>query len=149
MFRRWKPRLRFRLRTLLVGITVVCVLLVALPFEARQYQQRKARMRSLIVGLGGSVDTCGWADEPSPGANWISSMLGYVEPREAKWHVNLTGSSVGLEELQRLRSCGWILRLDLSNTNTGDAALSHVASLTNLLELRCATRASLTKDCSS
>jgi Leucine-rich repeat (LRR) protein len=136
MFRRWKPRPRYRLRTLLVVITAVCVLLAALPFEARQYQQRKARMRSLIVALGGSVDTCGYSDEPSPGANWISSMLGYVEPRESQWHVNLAGKSVDLEDLRRLRGCGWILRLDLSSTNTGDAAMSHVASLQNLLELR-------------
>src|SRR5262245_26475202 len=121
MFRRWKPRPRFRLRTLLVGLTAVCVLLTALPFQARQYQQHKARTRSLIVGLGGSVDTCGDADEPSPGANWISSMLGYVEPRESQWHVNLAGTSVALEDIRRLRGCGWILRLDLSNTNTGDA----------------------------
>jgi Leucine-rich repeat (LRR) protein len=136
MFRRWKPRPRYRLRTLLVCLTAVCVLLTALPFRARQYQQHKARMRSLVVGVGGSVDTCGWSDEPSPGANRISSLLGYVEPRESQWHVNLAGTSVGPEELRRLRGCGWILRLDLSNTNTGDAALSHVASLTNLLELR-------------
>jgi hypothetical protein len=136
MFRRWKPRPRFRLRTLLVGLTAVCVLLTALPFQARQYQLHKARMRSLIVGLGGSVDTCGYADEPSPGANWISSVLGYVEPREAQWHVNLGGTSVGLDDLRRLRGCGWIIRLDLSNTNTGDAALSQVALLRNLLELR-------------
>ncbi|HEX2476670.1 MAG TPA: hypothetical protein VHK01_18095 [Lacipirellulaceae bacterium] len=136
MFRRWKLRPRFRLRTLLVVLTAVCVLLTALPFQARQYQQHKARMRSLIVGLGGSVDTCGWSDKPSPGANWISSFLGYVEPREALWHVNLGGTSVGLDDLRRLRGCGWILRLDLSNTNIGDTALSHVASLRNLLELR-------------
>ncbi|HEY3393598.1 MAG TPA: hypothetical protein VGK58_12880 [Lacipirellulaceae bacterium] len=136
MFRRWKLLPRYRLRTLLVVITALCVLLTALPFEARQYQQRKARIRSLIVGLGGSVDTCGWADEPSPGSNWISSLLGYVEPREALWHVNLAGKPVALEDLGRLRGCGWILRLDLSNTNTGDAAMSHVSSLQNLLELR-------------
>jgi Leucine-rich repeat (LRR) protein len=112
------------------------LLLTALPFQARQYQQHKARIRSLVVGLGGTVDTCGFSDEPSPGANWISSVLGYVEPREAQWHVNLAGKTVGLEDLRRLRGCGWILRLDLSNTNTGDSAMSHVASLQNLLELR-------------
>ncbi|HJQ80707.1 MAG TPA: hypothetical protein VJ828_12160 [Lacipirellulaceae bacterium] len=136
MFRRWKLLPRYRLRTLLVVITALCVLLTALPFEARQYQQRKARIRSLIAGLGGSVDTCGWADEPSPGSNWISSLLGYVEPREAQWHVNLTGTSVDAEAIRKLRGCNWILRLDLSSSNIGDDALDHVATLEDLLELR-------------
>jgi hypothetical protein len=136
MFGRWKLRPRFRLRTLLVGITICCVLLTALPFEARQYQQRKARMRSLIVGLGGSVESCGSADRPSPGANWLAELLGYVEPRESQWQVNLAGTSVSPEDLSKLRGSHWILRFDLSHTNVGDDALSHIAMLGNLLELR-------------
>ena len=39
---------------------------------------------------------------------------------ESQWHVNLAGSSVGVEELRKLRGCDWILRLDLSSTNIGD-----------------------------
>jgi hypothetical protein len=136
MFRRWKLQPRYRLRTLLVVITALCVLLTALPFEARQYKQHKGRMRSLIAALGGEIETLSWSNQPSPGANWLSEFLGYVEPQESLWRVSLAGTSVNAADLKKLSGCRWIVSLSLSNTNVGDDALVHVAGLSNLVELR-------------
>jgi hypothetical protein len=115
---------------------VVCLLLTAIPFEARQYHQRKARTRSLITSLGGSIEDFGYLQDPSPGGNWLSKRLGYVEPRESLWKVSLAEASLSSSDLEQLARCDWIWVLDLSNTRIGDDALEHIAELTNLLELR-------------
>ena len=133
-FRQLRPH--FGLRTLLIGVTVVCLLLTALPFEARQYHQHKGRARNLIVNLGGAVDTIGYNDEPSPGANWLSQWLGYTEPRESLWKVTVFGTSVSAQDLEKLSDCHWIRALDLSHTQIGDDALRHIAELKELRELR-------------
>jgi hypothetical protein len=136
MFPLWKRRPRFGLRTLLLGITAVCLLLTAIPYEARQYHQRKTRTRNLITSLGGSIDGFGYLQDPSPGSNWLSERLGYVEPRESLWKVSLSWASLSSSDIQQLARCDWIWVLDLSNTRIGDDALEHVAGLSNLLELR-------------
>src|SRR5688572_4250915 len=120
MLRLWKPQPRYRLRTMLIGVSVSCVLLTALPFEARQYQQHKGRIRQLITSLGGSVEVVADASQPSPGANWLSERLGYVEPKEGLWNVRLAGKSVSEAHIARLGHCDWIVMLDLSETNIGD-----------------------------
>jgi hypothetical protein len=126
---------------MLIGITVSCVLLTALPFEARQYQQHKGRIRQLITSLGGSVEIVADASQPSPGANWLSERLGYVEPRETLWNVRLAGKSVSARDIARLSHCDWIVMLDLSETNLGNEALHEIAQLTNLRALRLANTA--------
>ena len=133
---RWKSPLRYRMRTLLMGVTLSCLLLTAVPFEARQYHQFKARSRHLIVSRGGSAEIAGYRSQSSPGKNWLSEPLGYTEPRESLWKVNLAGTSVTAGDLKKLSNCGWIISLDLSNTNVDDAALQSVGRLENLRELR-------------
>ncbi len=136
MFWRLRPRLRFRLSTLLIGVALLCLLLTAVPFEARQYKQHKGRMRALITTLGGEIETLTWSKEPSPGANWLSVLLGYVEPQESLWRVSLAGTSLSADDLEKLSGCRWIVSLSVSNANVGDDALTHVATLQNLVELR-------------
>jgi hypothetical protein len=126
------------LRTLLVAVTLVCLLLTALPFEARQYQLQKNRARALITSLGGEIDTLTYSNRPSPGANLLSEFLGYVEPRESLWRVSLAGATVSTSDLKNLSDCGWICSLNLSNTNVGDDAMAHVAGMQNIVELRLA-----------
>ena len=138
MFHFAKPQPRYRLRTLLVGVTLTCFLLTAAPFEARQYHQRKGRARQHIVSLGGTVETAGYINRPSPGTNWLSEKLGYTEPRESLWNVTLAGASLSVNDVERLSRCDWIVVLNLSNTNFGDDALDHVARLTNLRGLKLA-----------
>jgi hypothetical protein len=133
---RWKLRPQYRLRTLLIGITAVSLLLTAIPFEARQYRHRKARVHDLISGLGGSVEIVAFGNQSSPGSNWLSTRLGYVEDREALWSVDLRGCSLASGDIDRISRCEWIVILDLSNTNISDDYLEDIARLARLQVLR-------------
>ncbi len=134
---RFRP-FRYGLRTLLLLITLVCILLTVLPHEARQYYGRKTRAHQHVLALGGTVDEFGYSEQPSPGTNWLSRSLGYSEAQEKLWEVNLAGRPVTRADLKWIRNCDWIRVLNLTDTKVEDDALSHVAESTGLIELRLA-----------
>lgn len=68
-------RFRFGLRTLLILLSVVCVVLGIGLYPAQHYQRQKQRAEAMIVSLGGKIEHAGYSDFPSPGANWFSLAL--------------------------------------------------------------------------
>jgi Ran GTPase-activating protein (RanGAP) involved in mRNA processing and transport len=141
--------LRFGLRTLLAGVTLVCILLAYGPYRAREYQQRKGHARQLIANLGGRIEYAGFSRTPSPGSNWLSRQLGYVEYPENLWKVVLVGTSATAKDLANLADCEWIRAVDLSNTNVSDEAIEPLIHLAKLRAVRLAnthvTDAGITK----
>jgi hypothetical protein len=107
-------RLNFSLRTLLIGVTLVCVFLALFPYQAREHKQRRLPAQQLVASLGGQINPAGWSSGPTPGDNWLARLLGYVDLLEPRWRANLNGSSVSSADLDVLAQCDWIRGLDLS-----------------------------------
>jgi hypothetical protein len=133
-----KRRFRYRLRTLFALLTIVAVVLTLLPYEAREYQARKQRVQRTVESLGGKITVVGHGKNSSPGANWLSVRLGYVDEREPRWEVDLAGKQVTLELVRELSKGRWIRALDLSNTDVSDDALQYLANIDMLRVLRLA-----------
>jgi len=130
---------RFRMRTLLLLVTATCVVLGMGFGTGRQYERQKRGGESMIISPGGKIRPAGWARTASPGANWFSLWLGYGEPMETRWNVDLAGTKVTSAQLRQLGRCAWIRVLDLSNTTAGDEALGDIAGIAKLRELRLAS----------
>ena len=126
------------MRTLLILVTIACVVLGMSIFPAQRYQAKKRHAEAMVASLGGTVELAGWKDVASPGANWFSLLCGFGEPRETRWKVNLAGKAITPQQVQQLGSCDWIRILDLSNTHLGDAELNNIANISKLRELRLA-----------
>jgi hypothetical protein len=126
-------RFRFRLRTLLIVTTLLCLALGLLLREAIDYKRRKDGAAALVASLGGTIQRVGWSLEPSNGSNWLSRIVLDVEHQESLWAVDLSGTAVSKADLATLAKCDWIRVLSLANTKTGDADL---APLTRLAKLR-------------
>jgi hypothetical protein len=131
-----KGRLRFGLRTALGLMTIVCIVLALGPYRAREYDVRKERAMKLIKSLGGEIHSAGHSLDPSPGANFIASMLGFGEGRERFWNVQLQGTRPTLDHIRQIADCGWIRALDLSRTDIDDLALVQIARMTKLRQLK-------------
>jgi Leucine-rich repeat (LRR) protein len=131
-------RLRFSLRALFAFTTIAGVVLAWGVLRPMSYQRQKSQAAALIHSLGGTIEPCGRSLLGTPGGNWLSGLLNISELTEELWYVRLQGSKVTAKDLERLRGCEWIRRLDLSDTSLGDDAIPSIATLKKLRELRLA-----------
>ena len=131
-------RFRFRLRGLFVFTTIAGVVLAWGVLRPMAYQRHKSQIAAHIQSLGGTIEPCGRSMLGAPHGNWLSDLLNISEPNEELWYVHLENSKVTASDLEKLRDCEWIRRLDLSNTALGDDAVGSIVTLRKLRDLHLA-----------
>jgi len=127
--RRWT---QFRLRTLLVAVTVACVLLGLLTQPLMEARRERAAIEALYKAGPANVtrNTVRY-----PGFGLFRELLGssiYERVRQ----LSLAGPSVGDEDLRPLRDLRHLQVLELRATGVTDAGLVHLEGLTGLEGLR-------------
>jgi hypothetical protein len=131
--RRLKPSRRwaqFSLRTMLLAVTLICVLLglLAQPLvEARKERTVIEALRRLGADVSSrTVDT--------PGRGLLQPVLGSW-PYLRATRVGLKGLPVGDEDLRHLENLRHVERLDLRGTGLTDAGLEHLRGMTKIESL--------------
>lgn len=134
-----KRRFRFGIRTLIVCLTIVCLVLAfacALIQPAINYSQKKERALALIESVGGKIELKGLNTEGPPGKNWLTRRTGHSPWVEKLWKVDLSNSKITAKQSQALSGYDWIRQLDLSGTQLTDDDLGFLSGLAKMRELK-------------
>ena len=131
----WRPRLRFRLATLLLFLTVFCAWLGAVSHRAHKQKEAISRLEQLRADIffDHHVHTGGYFDPrlPTPGPQWARDLLGDDYFRTPSYirlkHVYLTEADVAA-----LASLVELKRLDISFCNFSNVRVEPLARLQNL-----------------
>jgi hypothetical protein len=122
-----RPRLQFRLRTLLA---VLAVFLVWLGYHAERSHRQK-RAVAAIEALGGHVSYQGDLDAASGLTGWLERLFGKDSVRNVS-AVFLAGRPIDDANLDPLADLPWLETVNLASTPLTDAGLERLNKLKRL-----------------
>ncbi len=129
-----KRSFRFRLSSLLVAITLLCILLAMLAQPIAEVQ-RERRTIAQLEELGATFSQRGSVVRDSPIAGFLVGYLSVEYYFENLYDVSFRGSSITDGDLTLLPELPYLFHLDLSGTKVTDAGLDVVSRCANLHEL--------------
>lgn len=120
-----RRRFRFGLKSLLVVVTLLCIVLASIskPLLERRRQQQ---LLDQVTALGGRISNLGTILLPQTPGRFLLSIFSASYDRYLLYRIDLSKTKVRDDDLESIAQLKHVKELNLSGTKISDAGLTHL-----------------------